>query len=162
MGALFFGLKCAVPVLVIEALLRIGRRALKGKPARVLWIPFMPCFAFVFLGAPMIERLQDNRALARGRWPAITAAVVGVIGNLAVWFGLRALFRAATSGWGMELPVPTSLDPAALAIAALAIAALAIAAPAGLCVIRFRLCVVRTLGVASVAGVVVGLPRIFA
>ena len=157
MGALFFGLKCAVPVLVIEALLRIFRRALKGKPARVLWIPFMPCFAFVFLGAPMIERLQDNRALARGRWPAITAAVVGVIGNLAVWFGLRALFRAATSGWGMELPVPTSLDPAALAIAALAIAA-----PAGLCVIRFWLCVVRTLGVASVAGVVVGLPRIFA
>ena len=97
----------------------------------------------------------------------ITAAVVGVIGNLAVWFGLRALFRATTSGWGIELPVPTSLDPAALAIAALAIAALAIAAlaiaaPAGLCVIRFRLGMVRTLGVASVAGIVVGLPRIVA
>src|SRR4051812_30287975 len=43
-------------------------------------------------GAPLIERLQDNRALS-GALAAITAAVVGVITNLAVWFGLRVLFR---------------------------------------------------------------------
>ena len=114
-----------------------------------LWVTFVPCFAFVFLGAPLIERLQQNRALA-GALAAVTAAVVGVIGNLAVWFGLRVLFRSTVPVLGVELPVPASLDPAALAIAALA----------ALCVFRWRLGVLRTLAVAAAAGVIVALPRL--
>ncbi len=114
-----------------------------------LWVTFVPCFAFVFLGAPLIERLQQNRALA-GALAAVTAAVVGVIGNLSVWFGLRVLFQSTVPVMGVELPVLSSLDPAALAIAALS----------ALCVFRWRLGVLRTLALAAVAGVVVALPRI--
>jgi chromate transporter len=58
----------------------------------VLWVTIAPCFVFVFLGTPLIERLQDNRALS-GALAAITAAVVGVVTDLAVWFGPRVLFR---------------------------------------------------------------------
>ena len=114
-----------------------------------LWVTFVPCFAFVFLGAPLIERLQQNRALA-GALAAVTAAVVGVIGNLSVWFGLRVLFQSTVPVMGVELPVLSSLDPAALAIAALS----------ALCVFRWRLGVLRTLALAAAAGVVVALPRI--
>lgn len=114
-----------------------------------LWVTFVPCFAFVFLGAPVMERLQQNRALA-GALAAVTAAVVGVIGNLSVWFGLRVLFRSTVPVMGVELPVLSSLDPAALAIAALA----------ALYVFRWRLGVLRTLALAAAAGVVVALPRI--
>jgi chromate transporter len=66
----------------------------------VLWVTFAPCFVFVFLGAPLVERLQENKALS-GALAAITAAVVGVVANLAVWFSLRVLFRRAPSrtGW---------------------------------------------------------------
>ena len=59
-----------------------------------LWVTFAPCFAFVFLGAPAIERLQNNATLS-GALAAITAAVVGVIANLALWFGLRVDFQSS-------------------------------------------------------------------
>nr|MCU0853703.1 chromate efflux transporter [Paracoccaceae bacterium] len=52
------------------------------------WVTFMPCFLWIFLGAPYIERLRDNRALTAAL-TAVTAAVVGVILNLAVWFALH-------------------------------------------------------------------------
>ena len=56
------------------------------------WVTFVPCFLWVLLGAPYIERLRNNRALS-GALSAITAAVVGVILNLTVWFALHVLFR---------------------------------------------------------------------
>ena len=118
--------------------------------ALVLWVTFAPCFAFVFLGAPLIERLQDNRALSSAL-SAITGAVVGVVANLALWFGLRVLFRElrplAFGFLALELPVPASLDPAALALAVLA----------AVCLFRLKLGVVRTLGVTAAAGVVLHL-----
>ena len=52
---------------------------------------FVPCFLWIFLGAPFVEALRGNRALS-GALAAITAAVVGVILNLAVWFALHVLF----------------------------------------------------------------------
>ena len=58
----------------------------------VAWVTFIPCFLWIFLGAPHIERLSANRALS-GALAAITAAVVGVIANLALWFALHTLFR---------------------------------------------------------------------
>jgi chromate transporter len=60
--------------------------------ALTTWVTFVPCFLWIFLGAPYIERLRSNAALSGGL-SAITAAVVGVILNLAIWFGLHVLFR---------------------------------------------------------------------
>jgi chromate transporter len=54
------------------------------------WATFLPCFLWIFLGAPYIERLRDNKHLTAAL-SAITAAVVGVVLNLAVWFGLHVL-----------------------------------------------------------------------
>jgi chromate transporter len=95
--------------------------------ALTLWVTFAPCFAFVFLGAPLIERLQGNRALS-GAMAAITAAVVGVIANLAIWFGLHVLFRQTVpvraAFMAFDAPVFTSLDPWALLLTAVAAFAL--------------------------------------
>jgi chromate transporter len=113
--------------------------------ALVLWVTFAPCFVFVFLGAPLIERLQTNKALAAAL-AAITAAVVGVVANLAVWFGLRVLFREMRAiqvgPLAMDLPVLDSLDLVALALAGLA----------AICLFRLKLGIVKTLGVTAVAG----------
>ncbi|MBI5154071.1 chromate efflux transporter [Candidatus Poribacteria bacterium] len=54
------------------------------------WVTFLPCFLYIFLGAPHIEQLRGNEHLT-GALSAITAAVVGVVLNLAVWFGLHAV-----------------------------------------------------------------------
>jgi chromate transporter len=98
----------------------------------VTWVTFVPSFLWIFLGAPYIERLRGHAALD-GALTAITAAVVGVILNLAVWFALHVVFGevVAWSGLGLtlELPVPSSLDPVALALTLGAIVA----------VFRFRL-----------------------
>lgn len=58
------------------------------------WVTFVPCFLWIFLGAPYIERLRGNVRLTAAL-SAITAAVVGVVLNLAVWFGMHTLFPAA-------------------------------------------------------------------
>lgn len=87
--------------------------------ALVVWVTFLPSFLWIFLFAPSIERLRGNRALADAL-AAVTAAVVGVILNLAVWFGLHVLFRehqaVVVLGQSLPLPVPTSADPAAFAL----------------------------------------------
>jgi chromate transporter len=57
------------------------------------WTTFVPCFLWIFLGAPHLEQLRGNAKLTAAL-SAITAAVVGVILNLAVWFGLHVLFPA--------------------------------------------------------------------
>ena len=55
------------------------------------WVTFTPCFLWIFFGAPFVEALRANKALAAALG-AVTAAVVGVILNLAVWFALQVLF----------------------------------------------------------------------
>jgi chromate transporter len=81
------------------------------------WVTFTPCFLWIFLGAPFIESMRGNRALA-GALSAITAAVVGVILNLSIWFAIHTVFRTAVpirSYWlSFEMPVLSSVDPAAL------------------------------------------------
>ena len=59
------------------------------------WVTFVPCFVFIFLGAPYVERLRGNQALSSAL-TGITAAVVGVIANLAVYFALHTLFDDST------------------------------------------------------------------
>ncbi len=89
-----------------------------------LWVTFTPCFLWIFLGAPWVERLRGNRAISSAL-SGITAAVVGVVLNLAVWFGLHVSFsELAPSGlaWAaFEIPVPESVRPASLALTALAV-----------------------------------------
>ncbi|EPC00541.1 hypothetical protein L861_06260 [Litchfieldella anticariensis FP35 = DSM 16096] len=110
------------------------------------WVTFVPCFLWIFLGAPFIERLRDNPALT-GALSAITAAVVGVIMNLAIWFALHVLFDEVGTfeGFGLVLEIPRldSLDPVAAAITAGAIAA----------VFVFKARLLVTLGGCAVAGI---------
>lgn len=91
------------------------------------WVTFVPCFLWVLLGAPYIERLRGNRALS-GALAAITAAVVGVILNLAVWFALHVLFRNVgelTLGWVRPAwPDFSSLDGRAAVLSAFAMLAM--------------------------------------
>jgi len=109
------------------------------------WVTFTPCFLWIFLGAPHIERLRGNRALSAAL-TAITAAVVGVILNLAVWFALHAVFRQLGSfeGFGLQVAVPrlASVDPAAALLAVAALAA----------VFRFKVGVIPLLAVAAGCG----------
>ncbi len=84
------------------------------------WVTFTPCFLWIFLGAPFIERLRGNQSLA-GALSAITAAVVGVILNLSIWFAIHTVFRLTVPvrayGLSFELPVISSVDVAALLLA---------------------------------------------
>jgi len=90
----------------------------------VTWVTFVPCFLFIFLGAPYVERLRTNHHLTAAL-TGITAAVVGVIANLAVFFALHTLFtRTRTVVWGpvdMEVSALGSWDPVAFAITAIAL-----------------------------------------
>ena len=77
------------------------------------WVTFMPCFLWIFLGAPLVERLRGNKALA-GALAAITAAVVGVILNLAIWFAIHTMFRRDRRpfalGLSFDMPVLSSVE----------------------------------------------------
>ncbi|GAA3659393.1 chromate efflux transporter [Nocardioides ginsengisoli] len=92
--------------------------------ALVTWVTFVPCFLFVLLGAPYVERLRSNRHLTAAL-TGITAAVVGVIANLAVFFALHNLFdRSRTVDAGplhVDVPLLSSWDPVAFAITAVAL-----------------------------------------
>ncbi|MFD1704209.1 chromate efflux transporter [Methylopila henanensis] len=108
------------------------------------WVTFAPSFLWIFLGGPYMERLRANRRLAAAL-SAITAAVVGVILNLAVWFALHVVFRETWSpGFGPDLPVLGSVDPWAALLAAGAMVAM----------LRFRAGMGPTLVVCALAGVV--------
>lgn len=109
------------------------------------WVTFVPCFLWIFLGAPFIERLRDNAVLTAAL-TAITAAVVGVILNLAVWFGLHVVFDEVRTliSFGLDLDVPV-WSTVNLAAAALVLAAL-------VAVFRFRLGPVTVLLGSAAAG----------
>ncbi len=88
----------------------------------VTWVTFVPCFVFIFLGAPHIEQLRGNERLT-GALSAITAAVVGVIANLAVFFAAHTLFGQVSRrhiGWArIDIPAWSTFSPRAAAVAAL-------------------------------------------
>jgi chromate transporter len=83
------------------------------------WVTFTPCFLWIFLGAPFIEVLRGNRAL-NGALSAITAAVVGVVLNLAIWFAIHTIFHETVPvrafPFAFELPKLASVDWLALAL----------------------------------------------
>jgi chromate transporter len=112
----------------------------------VVWVTFVPSIMFVVLGAPYVERLRSNRSLSAAL-SGITAAVVGVIANLALYFAFHTLFAETEQrSWGpvqTSLPVPGTVIWSAVVITALG------------CVLIFRLrwSVLRTLGACALAGV---------
>ena len=114
------------------------------------WVTFTPCFLWIFLGAPFIETLRDNKGLA-GALGAITAAVVGVILNLSIWFALHTVFRETVPvrsfGLSFDMPVPSSVDFAALILAIAAATA----------IFRFNMGMLTVLGGSCAAGVVLRL-----
>lgn len=89
----------------------------------VTWATFAPCFLWIFAGAPYIEALRDKPAL-NAALSAITAAVVGVILNLAVWFAVHTLFGATETvrlgALNLDVPIWSTLDVTSLALATLA------------------------------------------
>jgi chromate transporter len=109
------------------------------------WVTFVPCFLWIFIGAPFVERLRHNRALAGGL-AAITAAVVGVILNLALWFALHYLFgtvKAVRFGpLSLEIPRLDSIDPLAALLSAAAFVA----------ILRLKLGILTVIGICAVAG----------
>jgi chromate transporter len=118
------------------------------------WVTFVPCFLFIFLGAPYVERLRGNHSLSAAL-TAITAAVVGVIANLALYFAVHTLFATSHSlHWGpirLEVPELSSLRPVSLAITAAAL----------VMIFRLRWSVPRTLLVCAglgLAAALTGLP----
>src|SRR4051794_21697662 len=100
--------------------------------------------------APYVEALRGVRALGAAL-SAVTAAVVGVILNLAVWFGIHVIFHETVAwrayGFNVSLPVPPSIDvPAAVVAAAAAVA-----------IFRFKVGIMQTLLACSLGGVVLQL-----
>jgi chromate transporter len=111
------------------------------------WCTFVPCFLWIGIGAPFIERLRDNKPL-NGALAGITAAVVGVILNLAIWFALHTWFHHATPfrGFGIsfDLPALTSVDAWALGLSLAAMVA----------IFRFKTGTLQALLACSAAGIV--------
>jgi len=109
------------------------------------WVTFVPCFLWIFLGAPFVETLRENRRLAAAL-SAITAAVVGVILNLAVWFAIHTWFAEVqplrAMGIDTDMPVFTSANFWAIALSLIAMAL----------VFAFRAGMLTTLAVSAAAG----------
>jgi chromate transporter len=117
------------------------------------WVTFVPCFVFVFVGAPYVERLRGNHALSAAL-TGITAAVVGVIANLAIFFAVHTLFSdVATLTWGpvhLQVPEPGTLKPLSLAVALLA----------AFLLFHRKWSVLRTLGACALIGLGAGLIQV--
>jgi chromate transporter len=120
--------------------------------AVTVWATFAPCFLWVFLGAPWVERLRANRAL-RSALAAVTAAVVGVIASLALTVAANVLFDDVETARpffaSIPRPVWSSIDVASVAIAAAAFVAIR----------RFRVNVAWVALGGGLAGLVLGFVR---
>jgi chromate transporter len=114
------------------------------------WVTFVPCFLWIFVAAPYVEHVRKVKALSAAL-AAITAAVVGVILNLAVWFGLHVVFGRVGElhAYGMRLwqPELATLDPWALVLAAGALVAM----------LRFRVGMMPVLATSAGLGLLIRL-----
>ena len=110
------------------------------------WVTFTPCFLWIFLGAPYIEKLRGNKALSAAL-SAITAAVVGVILNLAIWFAIHTIFRETIPvrafPLAFDVPILTSVNTWALVLSLAAAVA----------IFRFKMGMIPTLAACCAAGV---------
>lgn len=110
------------------------------------WVTFTPCFLWIFLGAPFIEVIRGNKALASAL-SAIIAAVVGVVLNLAVWFAIHTIFRETIPVHGLlvdfDAPKMASVDPWALGLSA----------AAAIATFQFKIGMIPMLGACCAVGV---------
>ena len=107
-----------------------------------VWVTFVPCFLFIFLGAPYVERLRNNRHLTAAL-NGITAAVVGVIASLALYFALHTLFVTTR---------PVEADPVAVIITGVAL----------VLIFWRRWSPLRTVGACAALGAMIGVIRLLA
>lgn len=118
----------------------------------VVWVTFVPCFLFVFLGAPHIEGLRHNTKLSAAL-TGITAAVVGVIANLSIFFSIHTLFTATTPHrWGpihLTGPVWSTISLRAVFVTGLAF----------VLVFRYKLIVLKVLGICAIVGAAIYIAR---
>jgi chromate transporter len=110
------------------------------------WVTFAPCFLWIFVGAPYIEALRGNKALG-GALSAITAAVVGVILNLSIWFALHVLFRQTfpVNGLGLSFDAPV--------LVSIEVPALILSIAAAIAIFRFKIGMLIVLAASCTAGV---------
>ncbi len=113
----------------------------------VTWVTYVPCFLWIFLGAPYIEALRENRGLSDAL-TGITAAVVGIIANLAVFFAVHTLFSdvSASRSYGplrLEVPYWSTISPRAVVIAGVAF----------VLIFRIKWSVLRVLGACALLGI---------
>jgi chromate transporter len=110
------------------------------------WVTFIPCFLWIFAGAPYVETLRNNKALSTAL-AAITAAVVGVILNLAVWFAVNVIFsqtrKIALGPLHFDAPVLPSVNVWAAVLSAAAILAMLV----------FKVRMIPVLAVSASAGI---------
>jgi chromate transporter len=118
--------------------------------ALTTWVTFVPCFLWILVGAPWVEALRGSRRLASAL-AGVTAAVVGVVLNLAVWFALHVVFARVgelrLAGLRILVPAWESLDAAACVLAACALVAM----------LRMGLGMLPTLAACAAAGALVRL-----
>lgn len=113
-----------------------------------VWVTFVPCFMFIFLGAPFVERLRHSRPISNAL-TAVGAAVAGVVLDLAVWFALHTAFDTVneTTLGPISMPVPE--------ISSINVSAVAIALIAAVLVFRVRLGTLKVLAVCALLGLIV-------
>jgi chromate transporter len=111
------------------------------------WVTFTPCFLWIFLGAPFIETLRGNKAL-NAALSAITAAVVGVVLNLAIWFAIHTVFRETVPvrAFRLEFDAPR--------LASVDWLALMLSVAAAVAIFRFKVGMIPTLAACCVAGII--------
>ena len=111
----------------------------------VTWVTFVPCFLWIFAGAPYVERLKDNKRLSAAL-SAITAAVVGVMLNLALWFALHVIFADVTVSrlWGVKLHIPV--------LETVNIASLVLVCAALVALLRYRIGMIPVIAASALAG----------
>ncbi len=117
------------------------------------WVTFLPCFLWVFAGAPYIERLRSNAAVSAAL-AGVTAAVVGVIANLALWFGVHFIFGSVQKmQMGIlqgDVPLFSSVNWQALVLSALA----------AILLLRLKWGIFKVLGICVAAGMALNLASI--
>jgi chromate transporter len=119
-----------------------------------VWVTFVPCFLFIFLGAPYIEALRANQSL-KTAMSCITAAVVGVVLNLGVWLALNTIFGSLRDAYflGAHLQIPV--------LATISMPSLVIAIVALLALFRFKIGMIYTIAGCAGIGIVYHAIRTF-
>ncbi|MEL6466324.1 MAG: chromate efflux transporter [Pseudomonadota bacterium] len=116
--------------------------------ALALWVTFVPCFLWIFAAGPHLDQIAARPRLSAAL-QAITAAVVGVILNLSVWFALHVIFNSVDTGPLLALPVPD--------VTSLNIWALVLTGCSALLILRWRVGLLLTLGIMASTGCVLSL-----